>query len=146
MDGMTDDPRPSGDEWNRQVIEEFRENGGRVSRGLEGVPLLLLHHLGRHSGTERVNPVVYLAVGEHYAVFGSKAGADDDPDWYRNLLAHPEVSIEVGTETVPVRARHLSAAEREPIWQAQKQRVPGFADYEARTSRTIPVVLLERRE
>lgn len=142
---MTEDPIARANEWNKQIIAEFRENGGRVGGQFEGTPLLLLHHLGRKSGAERVNPIAYQAVGAGYAVFASKGGADDHPDWYLNLLAHPDTEVEVGTETVPVRARELPTDERKPIWETQKRFNPGFADYETKTSRTIPVVLLERR-
>jgi deazaflavin-dependent oxidoreductase (nitroreductase family) len=136
-------------DWNQQVIEEFRSHGGRVGGQFEGAPLLLLHHVGRRSGADRLSPMMYQQVGDAYAVFASKAGAPDNPDWYHNLLAQPEVSIEVGDgesiDTVPVRARELPAEERDPVWETQKQRYPGFADYEAKTTRTIPVLLLERR-
>ncbi|GLZ51252.1 nitroreductase family deazaflavin-dependent oxidoreductase [Actinomycetospora sp. NBRC 106378] len=136
-------------DWNQQVIEEFRSHGGRVGGQFEGAPLLLLHHVGRRSGADRLSPMMYQQVGDAYAVFASKAGAPDNPDWYHNLLAHPDVSVEVGdgdtVDTVPVRARELPAEERDPVWETQKQRYPGFADYEAKTSRTIPVMLLERR-
>jgi deazaflavin-dependent oxidoreductase (nitroreductase family) len=136
-------------DWNEKVINEFRANGGRVGGQFEGAPLLLLHHVGRRSGSERVSPMMYQAVDGGWAVFASKAGAPDNPDWYHNLLSGPDASIEVGdgehVETIPVRARDLPAAEREPVWQTQKERYPGFADYERKTSRTIPVVLLERR-
>ena len=132
-------------DWNEKVIAEFRANEGRVGGNFEGAPLLLLHTTGARSGQERVNPMMYLAVGEDFAVFASKAGADTNPDWYHNLLAHPEASAEVGTETVPVTARVLEGDERLTIWEEQKKRYPGFAEYEASTSRTIPVVLLHRR-
>jgi deazaflavin-dependent oxidoreductase (nitroreductase family) len=132
-------------DWNQRIIDEFRTNEGRVGGSFEGAPLLLLHHLGRKSGTERVSPMMYQPVGDDLAVFASKAGADTHPDWYLNLLAHPDVEVEVGTDRVPVRARDLPADERDPIWEKQKQDYPGFADYESKTSRTIPVVLLERR-
>ena len=132
-------------DWNQQITDEFRANGGRVGGNFEGAPLLLLHHVGRKSGTERVTPMMYQAVGDAYAVFASKAGADTHPDWYGNLLAHPDVSAEIGTETVALHARDLPTDEREPIWEKQKRDYPGFAGYEAKTDRTIPVVLLERR-
>jgi deazaflavin-dependent oxidoreductase (nitroreductase family) len=92
------------DDWNRRVVDEFRGNGGRVAQ-FEGRPLLLLHHTGAKTGTERVNPLVYLPMGDDFAVFGSKAGADTNPAWYHNLRAHPDTTIEVGTETLPVHAR-----------------------------------------
>jgi deazaflavin-dependent oxidoreductase (nitroreductase family) len=131
------------DDWNRGVIDEFRANGGKVAQ-FEGRPLLLLHHKGAKTGTERVNPLVYLPVGDAFAVFGSKAGADTNPAWYHNLVAHPDTAVEVGTETVPVRARVAESEERERIWDEQKRVNPNFADYEKKTARPIPVVLLER--
>lgn len=132
-------------DWNDKVIAEFRANEGRVGGNFEGAPLLLLHSTGAKSGQERVNPMMYQAVGDGFAVFASKSGADTNPDWYFNLKAHPEVRIEVGTETLDVTARVLDAEEREPIWQTQKERYPGFADYETKTDRVIPVVRLDRR-
>jgi deazaflavin-dependent oxidoreductase (nitroreductase family) len=133
-------------EWNDKVIAEFRANQGRVGGAFEGAPLLLLHSTGAKSGQERVNPMMYQAVANGFAVFASKAGADTNPDWYHNLRANPEARIEVGTETIDVSARVLDEAEREPIWEKQKERYPGFADYERNTDRVIPVVLLERAE
>lgn len=133
-------------DMNQEIIEEFRANGGQVGGRFAGAPLLLLHHTGRRSGVERVNPMMYQQVGEAYAVFASKAGADDNPDWYHNLRANPKAIIEVGTETVPVRARVLDQSEREPIWRTQKTRYPGFQAYEDKTDRTIPVILLEPRD
>jgi deazaflavin-dependent oxidoreductase (nitroreductase family) len=131
--------------WNDQVIDEFRANEGRVGGPFEGAPLLLLHHIGAKSGTERVTPMMYQAVGDDLAVFASYAGEDVHPAWYHNLLANPDVTAEVGTDTVALHARDLPADERAPIWEKQKADYPGFAGYEQKTSRTIPVVLLERR-
>jgi deazaflavin-dependent oxidoreductase (nitroreductase family) len=132
-------------DWNRKIIEEFRANGGRVGGQFEGAPLLLLHSTGAKSGQERVNPMMYQAVGDDLAVFASKAGAPTNPDWYHNLVAHPDATVEVGTDTYPVRARVAGSDERERIWSKQKADFPGFADYEAKTDRQIPVVILERR-
>ncbi len=140
-------------DWNARVIEEFRANGGRVGGPFEGAPLLLLHSVGARTGAERVHPMMYLAVGESFAVFASKAGAETNPAWYHNLVAHPDARVEVGVEaggetgidTVDVLARVLDERERAVIWEEQKARYPGFADYESRTDRVIPVVLLERR-
>ena len=132
-------------DWNDKVIAEFRANQGRVGGQFEGAPLLLLHSTGAKSGRERVNPMMYQAVGDGFAVFASKAGADTNPDWYHNLKAHPQARIEVGTETIDVTARVLDPEERAPIWEEQKTRYPGFADYERKTDRVIPVVMLERR-
>lgn len=132
-------------DWNSKIIAEFRANSGRVGGQFEGAPLLLLHSTGAKSGAERVNPMMYRPVEGGLAVFASKAGADSNPDWYHNLLANPSARIEIGTETREVRARVAEPAEREEIWQAQKQDYPGFADYEAKTSRVIPVVILEAK-
>lgn len=132
-------------DWNDKVIAEFRANQGRVGGQFDGAPLLLLHSTGAKSGQERVNPMMYQAVGDGFAVFASKAGADTNPDWYHNLRAHPQARIEVGTETIDVTARVLDPEERAPIWEEQKTRYPGFADYERKTDRVIPVVMLERR-
>lgn len=132
-------------DFNQQIIDEFRANGGQVGGGFEGAPMLILHSTGARSGQERVIPLVYQQVGDAYAIFASKAGAPTNPDWYHNLVAEPSASIEVGTETVPVTARVLEGDERDAIWARQKELMPGFADYEAATTRTIPVVVLERR-
>jgi deazaflavin-dependent oxidoreductase (nitroreductase family) len=131
-------------DWNTKVIEEFRANEGRVGGPFEGAPLLLLHTTGAKTGAERVSPVMYQADGDHLAVFASKAGAPTNPDWYHNLRANPAATVEVGTETVPVMAREAQGEERERIWSRQKELFPGFADYEEKTTRLIPVVVLER--
>jgi deazaflavin-dependent oxidoreductase (nitroreductase family) len=130
---------------NQAIIDEFRGNGGRVGGPFEGAPLLLLHTTGAKSGQQRVNPVMYQAVGEDYAVFASKSGAPEHPAWYHNLLAHPDVTVEVGTALVPVTARVAEGEERELIWQSQKADYPGFAEYEQQTAREIPVVILAPR-
>lgn len=131
-------------DWNEKIITEFRSNAGRVGGNFEGAPLLLLHSTGAKSGLERVSPMMYMQVGDSWAVFASKAGADTNPDWYHNLIANPKAQIEVGTETIDVIGRDLNDEEREPIWTAQKAAYPGFAGYEKKTSRQIPVVLLSR--
>lgn len=129
-------------DWNAAIIKEFRENEGKVGGPFEGAPLLLLHHVGARSGQERVSPVMYQAVGQDYAVFASKAGAPTNPDWYHNLVANPKASVEVGTDTVEVTARVAEGEERERIWSKQKADYPGFAEYEEKTTRQIPVVIL----
>ena len=105
---------------NSQVIDEFRRNGGQVGGNFEGAPVLLLHTVGAKSGAERINPMMYQQVGDAYALFASAAGDDDHPAWYHNLLAHPDVSAEVGTTTLALHARVLDDAERAPIWERQK--------------------------
>jgi len=132
------------DDFNRKIIEEFRANGGKVGGPFEGAPMLLLHTTGAKSGAERVNPLVYRPEGDDLVIFGSKAGADTHPDWFHNLRANPQASVEVGTESVPVTSRVAEGDERERIWSAQKAAAPGFAEYEAKTTRTIPVIVLER--
>ena len=133
-------------DWNAHIIEEFRANEGRVGGPFEGRPILLLHHRGAKTGTERINPVAYQAVGDDFAVFASKGGHPAHPDWYHNLVANPEVTVEVGTETFPVHAHVAKGEERERIWSKQKSVWPGFAEYEEKTKgvREIPVVVLER--
>ena len=130
-------------DWNTRLIEEFRANDGKVGGQFDGAPLLLLHTTGARSGEERVNPVMYQDLGGPVAVFASKAGAPTNPDWYHNVVANAEVTAEIGTETRRFRARVATGDEREEIWARQKQDFPGFADYEANTSREIPVVVLE---
>jgi deazaflavin-dependent oxidoreductase (nitroreductase family) len=131
-------------DWNTRIIEDFRANEGRVGGPFEGRPILLLHHTGAKSGTERVNPLAYQGLDDGaIAVFGSKGGAPSNPDWYHNLLANPRATVEVGTETFDVTARVASGEERERIWEKQKREMPGFSDYEKKTTRQIPVVILE---
>jgi deazaflavin-dependent oxidoreductase (nitroreductase family) len=132
------------EDFNQKIIDEFRANGGKLGGQFEGAPMLLLHHKGAKTGTERVNPVTYQQVGNDLAVFASKAGAPTNPDWYHNLLAHPKTTVELGTDNVPVTARVAEGDERTKIWEAQKKAQPGFADYEKSTTRQIPVVVLER--
>jgi len=131
--------------WNQQVIEEFRENGGRVGGRFEGAPLLLLHHTGAKTGNAYVNPLMYQDVDGGWAIFASKGGHTEDPAWYGNLVAHPETQIEVGGETVEVTARVAQEDERVSIWDTQKRSYPQFAEYDRTANRTIPVVILERR-
>lgn len=131
-------------DWNRTIIEEFRANAGRVGGRFAGAPMLLLHTTGARTGQERVNPMMYRDLGNgSVAVFASKAGAPTNPDWYHNLVANPDVTAEIGTETRRFRARVAGDDERDPIWARQKQDYPGFADYEAKTDRRIPVVILD---
>jgi deazaflavin-dependent oxidoreductase (nitroreductase family) len=131
-------------DFNQQVIDEFRANGGVVGGMFEGMPILLLHNVGRKSGEERVNPVAFQKVDGGWAVFASYAGAPANPAWYHNLMARPETTIEIGPETLKVRTREAVGAERETIWEAQKAASPGFADYEQKAGdRTIPVLVLE---
>ena len=135
-------------DWNEKIVEEFRANAGKVGGPFEGAPMILIHHKGAKSGTERVHPLVYQQVGRDFAIFASKGGAPTHPQWFRNLVAHPDTVAEVGSDNHQVKARVLEGSEREAIWEKQKQLMPGFAEYEqkAKHSREIPVVLLERTD
>ena len=130
-------------DWNTKIIDEFRANGGKVGGPFEGAPLLLLHTTGAKTGQARVNPMMYQADGDNFAVFASKAGAPTNPDWYHNLIANPRASIELGDKTINVVAHVADGETRERLWSTQKERYPGFAEYEAKTDRQIPVVMLE---
>ncbi len=140
---------PDANDWNKGIIAEFRANGGRVGGNFEGAPVVLVHHQGRKSGHQYVNPVMYLAddadSGKIY-VFARKAGAPSNPDWYYNLTAIGAGTVERGTETYPVTVRELQGGERDRIYAEQARRYPGFADYAKRTAgiRTIPVLELRR--
>lgn len=131
-------------DWNTRIIEEFRANGGKVGGQFDGAPLLLLHSTGARSGKERVHPMMYQDLGDgSVAVFASKAGAPDNPDWFHNVSANPSVEVEIGAEVRRCTARVAEGDERERIWSRQKSDYPGFADYEQKTDRTIPVVVLD---
>lgn len=129
-------------DFNAKIIEEFHANTGRVGGMFEGLPLLLLHHIGAKSGKSRINPLAYQSDDGRYVVFASKAGAPTNPDWYYNLKAHPNVTIEVGTDTIDVIANEATGEERERLYRTQAERIPQFAEYEERTERVIPVMVL----
>jgi deazaflavin-dependent oxidoreductase (nitroreductase family) len=143
--GMT---RP--EDWNTQVIEEFRANEGRVGGPFEGAPMTLVHHRGRRTGRELVSPVMYLRDDgdpDTIYVFASMAGAPTNPDWYYNLVAAGEAEAEVGAEHYPVTVTELRGEERDRVYAEQARRYPGFAEYEKKAAgvRTIPVLALRRR-
>ncbi len=131
-------------DWNRQIIEEFRANKGKIGGPFEGVPMLLLTTTGAKSGKRRTTPLVYLPDNDRFIIFASKAGAPTNPDWYHNLVAHPQVTIEVGTENLAVTAVVLIGKERDQLFNRQAQINPGFADYQAKTTRQIPVIALQQ--
>ena len=132
-------------DYNAKIIEEFRANGGRVGGPFEGLTMLLLHHRGARSGVERVSPLAYQQLDDgSLAIFASKGGAPTNPAWFHNLVANPDATVDVGTETFDVRARVADGEERSRIWNKQKVDRPAFADYERKTSRVIPVIVLER--
>src|SRR5579862_9101860 len=127
-------------DWNRKIIEEFRANHGKVGGSFESAPIVLLHTSGAKTGEERVNPMMYLDLEGRRFVFASKAGADTNPDWYHNLIAHPDVTVELGDDTYHAQASPITGAERDRIYAEQAHRYPGFAEYQAKTERVIPVV------
>ena len=136
-------------DWNTKTIEEFRANEGRVGGPFEGAPMVLVHTRGRTSGREYVTPTMYLpheTEPDTIYVFATKSGAPTNPDWYRNLTAAGDGTVERGTETYQVSVRELTGAERDRIYAEQARRYPGFAEYERRTAgvRTIPVLELKR--
>ncbi|MEU1941054.1 nitroreductase/quinone reductase family protein [Streptomyces sp. NPDC059474] len=153
---------PDGNTWNERIIAEFRANAGYVSWSSEeefaagrpvppwmpgfdeqGMPLILVHNIGAKSGRERINPLFFQPVDNGWAVFGTHGGSPHDPAWYRNLMANPRVTVEVGTETVSAVARLAQGEERERIWAKEVALVPKFAEFEAAAGRKIPVVVLE---
>jgi deazaflavin-dependent oxidoreductase (nitroreductase family) len=131
-------------EFNQQIVAEFRANAGQVGGMFAGAPMILVHHVGAKSGVERVSPLVYLADGDRLFVFASKGGADDNPAWYHNLVANPKTTVEVGTETFDVVAKVITGTERDEIYAKQVAAAPQFGEYERKTTRVIPVVELER--
>jgi deazaflavin-dependent oxidoreductase (nitroreductase family) len=131
-------------DFNTQIIDEFRANHGKLASFGENT-MLLLHHKGAKSGTDRVNPLAYQALDDGYAIFASKAGAPTNPDWYYNLLANPDTEVEIGDDSISVHARVAEGDERQRIWTKQMANVAAFASYEEKTDRQIPVIILEPR-
>jgi deazaflavin-dependent oxidoreductase (nitroreductase family) len=132
-------------DWNTSIIEEFRANEGKVGGQFEGALLILIHHIGAKSGTERVTPVGCFPQSDgRFAIIASDGGAPTNPDWYYNLKAHPEINVEFGTETFAVAVRELEGAERKKVWADAASAAPGLGEYQNKTTRTIPVLLLTR--
>lgn len=131
-------------DWNKGVIEEFRANGGKVGGRYEGWDLLLLHTTGARSGQPRVNPVVYTTDGDRFVIIASKGGAPNHPAWYHNLVANPEVTVEVWEETLQARASVAKEPERTELFERMAESYPFFTEYQRNTERIIPVVTIER--
>jgi deazaflavin-dependent oxidoreductase (nitroreductase family) len=136
-------------DWNTQVIAEFRANDGKVGGNFEGAPMVLVHHTGRKSGKKSVSPMMYLPADDNpklVYVFASKAGAPTHPDWYYNLVAAGSTEVEIGTETLPVTVSEVTGEDRDRVYAEQVSRYPGFGEYEEKTAgiRTIPVLALTR--
>jgi deazaflavin-dependent oxidoreductase (nitroreductase family) len=135
---------PAVNDFNEKIIEEFRANAGKVGGPFEGAPLLLLHTTGAKTGRTRVKPLAYRRDGDRLVVFGTRGGAPTNPEWYYNVEANPRVTVEVGNDRFEADARVAAPDERDRIWRLQARDAPVFADYQKRTARTIPVVILER--
>jgi deazaflavin-dependent oxidoreductase (nitroreductase family) len=131
-------------DFNAGVIDEFRANSGRVGGQFEGAPLLLLTSIGAKSGAARTTPLMYLADGERIVIFASKAGAPSNPAWYHNLVANRSATVEVGGDVFDVDVSVAEGDERERLYNQQAELIPQFADYAQKTTRRIPVVVLER--
>ena len=134
-------------EWNafnQQVIDEFRANEGKVGGGFAGAPMILISHTGAKSGKEYTSPLVYSLDGDKPVIIASKGGAPDDPQWFRNLLANPAVTVEIGTDKYLGRARVAEGAERDRLFRAQADLMPNFDEYATKTTRVIPVVVIDR--
>jgi deazaflavin-dependent oxidoreductase (nitroreductase family) len=131
---------------NMAIIKEFRANAGKVGGPFEGKTLLILHTLGAKSGKERLNPVAYVADGDRFVIIASKGGAPTNPDWYYNIAANPRIEVEVGSEQFPVRASIAAEPERTRLYNKMVEMMPGFADYQKKTTRAIPVIVLAREK
>jgi deazaflavin-dependent oxidoreductase (nitroreductase family) len=131
-------------DFNQALIEEFRANGGKVAGPFAGSPLLLLTTTGAKSGRQYTTPVVFTTDGDRFVIIASKGGAPENPDWYHNLVANPHARIELPDETVEVRATVAEGEERERLYRQQAELMPGFDEYERKTTRRIPVLVLER--
>src|SRR5262245_32502323 len=140
------EPMSDNHEWNRRTIEEFRAHKGQAGGFWEGRPLLLLTTTGAKSGQRRTNPVMYLREGDRLFIFASKAGAPTHPAWYHNLLAHPEVTVEIGAQTYDAVATPVTGEERDRIYATWAQSYPQFREYQEKTTRIIPVIELALRD
>ncbi len=131
-------------EFNRNVIDEFRANDGKVTGMFAGAPLVLITHTGAKSGQPRTTPVVYTTDGDRIVIIASKGGSPENPAWYHNLVAHPEVTVELPGQTYQARATEVTGDERDRLFRAQADMMPNFDEYQANTSRKIPVFVIER--
>ena len=133
-------------DWNMAIIKEFRANAGKVGGPFLGKTLLILHTIGAKSGQEHINPVAYITDGDRFVIIASKGGALTHPDWYYNLVAHPQVTVEVGTEQFTARASLATEPERTRLYDKMVEMMPGFTDYQKKTTRIIPVIILSREK
>ncbi len=129
--------------WNEAIIREFRENAGKVGGPFAGKTLLILHTIGAKSGKKHINPVAYVTDGDRFVIIASKGGAPTHPDWYFNIVANPQVEVEVGSELFKARASVAAEPERTRLYGKMVEMMPGFADYQKKTTRIIPVIILK---
>ncbi len=135
----------SFNDWNAKIIEEFRDNEGKVGGPFEGAPMILVHHIGAKSGTERVTPLAcFPQPDDKILIVASKAGAPTNPDWYHNLKAHPRVEVEYGTQKFPVEVTEVEGATRDELFAKVAAINPGFGEYQEKTTRVIPLLMLSR--
>jgi deazaflavin-dependent oxidoreductase (nitroreductase family) len=137
-------PDPDLHDFNTAIIEEFRANGGRLGGAFARAPMCLLTTTGAKTGAPRTHPLAYTRDGDRYVVIASKGGSPTNPAWFHNLVANPTVELEVGTERFTATAAVATGAERERLWSAQAALMPPFDEYQAKTDREIPVVILTR--
>ena len=147
MTTLEGDYEPSPSQWVRDQVAEYEASGGQRANTLldTGMPIVVVTSRGAKSGKVRKNPLMRVEHDGEYALVASKGGSPENPEWYHNLVAHPDAKAEIGTDTVSVVARVATGDERTQIWEAHKKENPGFADYEAATTREIPVVILQRK-
>jgi deazaflavin-dependent oxidoreductase (nitroreductase family) len=131
-------------EFNKKVIEEFRSSGGKVGGQFADAPMIIITHTGAKSGKTYTSPLVYSRDGDRFVIIASKAGAPKNPSWYHNLIAHPEVTVEIGTEKFKARATEARGAERDRLFAAHAKLMPQFNEYQKKTNRKIPVLVLQR--
>ena len=142
---MSADPSSADDLFGQEHVRAYRETGGRTGYHWRGTTILLLTTTGRSSGEERTTPLIHRVDGDDWVVVASKGGAPDHPHWYKNLVADPDATIQVEDDLIPVRAHTAEGEERERLWSAMNEVWPAYDEYQQRTERTIPVVVLERR-
>jgi deazaflavin-dependent oxidoreductase (nitroreductase family) len=133
-------------DWNMATIKEFRANAGKVGGPFAGKTLLILHTIGAKSGRTRINPVAYVTDGDRFVIIASKGGAPNNPDWYYNIVANPKVTVEIGTEQFSARASIATEPERTRLFNKMVEIMPGFAEYQKKTTRIIPVIILSREK
>ncbi|HEY3592404.1 MAG TPA: nitroreductase family deazaflavin-dependent oxidoreductase [Polyangiaceae bacterium] len=139
--GSNSDAKPLS--WQEQHMREYLESGGKEGHIWHGVPTLLLTTTGHKSGQERMTPLIYGRDGDHYLIVASRGGTPDHPSWYKNLVAHPDIEIQVGPDRIKARARTASAAEKPALWKKMTAIWPQYDEYQTKTSREIPVVVIE---